>query len=155
MGTRACGLRLKDMIIRGGENLFPFEIEDVLYDHPAVAEVVGLPDDHWGATVGAFIRPTDAKSPPTINELRSYMRIHLLPQKTPTRRYGVSGYPLNRSGKIQKFMIREAWGNGEYDGDELPTTTDEAANSLHCKTARGTFGERMGRRTQWAKGVRV
>ena len=149
--------RLKDMIIRGGENLFPSEIEGVLYHHPAVAEVavVGLPDDHWGETVGAFIRPTDAKSPPTINELRSYIRIHLLPQKTPTRWYGVSGYPLNRSGKIQKFIIREAWGNGEYDGDELPTTTDEAANSLHCKTARGTFGERMGRRTQWAKGVRV
>ena len=42
---------------------------------------------------------------PTINELRSYMRVHLLPQKTPTRRYGVSGYPLNRSGKIQKFII--------------------------------------------------
>lgn len=60
--------RLKDMIIRGGENLFPSEIEEVLYHHPAVAEVavVGLPDDYWGETVGAFIRSTDANSQPTI-----------------------------------------------------------------------------------------
>ena len=53
--------RLKDMIIRGGENLFPAEIEEVLYRHPAVAEVavVGLPDERWGEVVGAFIRPRD------------------------------------------------------------------------------------------------
>ncbi len=65
--------RLKDMIIRGGENLFPVEIEEVLYRHPAVAEaaVVGLPDEHWGEVVGAFIRPRDPAAPPTVAELRS------------------------------------------------------------------------------------
>ena len=59
--------RLKDMIIRGGENLFPAEIEEVLYRHPAVAEaaVVGLPDERWGEVVGAFIRPRDPAAPPT------------------------------------------------------------------------------------------
>ena len=53
--------RLKDMIIRGGENIFPAEIEEVFYRHPAVAEVavVGLPDERWGEVVGAFIRPRD------------------------------------------------------------------------------------------------
>lgn len=121
--------RLKDMILRGGENLYPSEIEAVLYHHPAVAEVavVGLPDDYWGETVGAFIRSTDANSRPTINELRSYVRAHLSPQKTPTRWYGVTKFPLNGSGKIQKFIIREAWENGEYDKHELPTITDGAA----------------------------
>ena len=51
--------RLKDMIIRGGENIYPREIEDVLFAHPAVAEVavVGIPDDKWGETVAAFVRP--------------------------------------------------------------------------------------------------
>jgi fatty-acyl-CoA synthase len=113
--------RCKDMIIRGGENLFPTEIEEILYRHPAVAEaaVVGLPDDHWGEVVGAFIRPHDPAAPPTIAELRSHMRAHISPQKTPTKWYAVDGYPLTGSGKIQKFAIREAWEKGAYDGQEL------------------------------------
>jgi fatty-acyl-CoA synthase len=113
--------RLKDMIIRGGENLFPAEIEEVLYRHPAVAEasVVGLPDERWGEVVGAFIRPCDAATPPTVADLRSHMRTHLSPQKTPTRWYAVESYPLTGSGKIQKFAIREAWEKGEHDRNEL------------------------------------
>ncbi len=56
--------RLKDMIIRGGENLFPVEIENVLLEHPAVAEVavVGIPDERWGETVACFIRPARGAS---------------------------------------------------------------------------------------------
>jgi fatty-acyl-CoA synthase len=113
--------RLKDMIIRGGENLFPAEIEEVLYRHPSVAEaaVVGLPDERWGEIVGAFIRPRDPIAPPTIAELRSHLRACLSPQKTPTKWYAVDGYPLTGSGKIQKFTIREAWEKGEHDGQEL------------------------------------
>ena len=113
--------RLKDMIIRGGENLFPVEIEEVLYRHPAVAEVavVGLPDDRWGEVIGAFIRPRDPNALPTITELRSHMRAHLAPQKTPTKWYVVDSYPLTGSGKIQKFAVREAWERGEHAGLEL------------------------------------
>jgi len=113
--------RLKDMIIRGGENLFPAEIEELLYRHPAVAEatVVGLPDERWGEVVGAFIRPCDPAAPPTIAQLRSHLRASLSPQKTPTRWYAVDGYPLTGSGKIQKFAIREAWEKGEHTGNEL------------------------------------
>jgi fatty-acyl-CoA synthase len=113
--------RLKDMIIRGGENLFPAEIEEVLYRHPAIAEatVVGLPDERWGEVVGAFIRPHDPAAPPTVAELRSHLRASLSPQKTPTRWYAVDGYPLTGSGKIQKFAIREAWEKGEQAGHEL------------------------------------
>jgi fatty-acyl-CoA synthase len=113
--------RLKDMIIRGGENLFPAEIEEVLYRHPAVAEatVVGLPDERWGEVVGAFIRPHDPAAPPTVAELRSHLRASLSPQKTPTRWYAVDGYPLTGSGKIQKFAVREAWEKGAHTGHEL------------------------------------
>jgi acyl-CoA synthetase (AMP-forming)/AMP-acid ligase II len=113
--------RLKDMIIRGGENLYPAEIEEVLYRHPAVAEVavVGLPDERWGEVVGAFIRPRNPNAPPTVAELRSHVRAHLSPQKTPTRSYAVDSYPLTGPGKIQKFAIREAWERGEHAGHEL------------------------------------
>jgi fatty-acyl-CoA synthase len=113
--------RLKDMIIRGGENLFPAEIEEVLYRHPAVAEaaVVGLPDERWGEVVGAFIRPHDPAAPPTVTELRAHLRAALSPQKTPTKWYAVDGYPLTGSGKVQKFAIREAWEKGEHAGHEL------------------------------------
>ena len=113
--------RLKDMIIRGGENLFPAEIEEVLYRHPGVAEVavVGLPDERWGEVVGAFIRPRDPNAVPTVAELRSHLRAHLSPQKTPTRWYAVDGYPLTGSGKIQKFAVRQAWERGEHAGHEL------------------------------------
>ena len=113
--------RLKDMIIRGGENLFPAEIEEVLYRHPSVVEaaVVGLPDERWGEVVGAFIRPHDPAAPPTVGGLRSHLRACLSPQKTPTKWYAVDAFPLTGSGKIQKFAIREAWEKGEHDGCEL------------------------------------
>lgn len=113
--------RLKDMIIRGGENLFPAEIEEVLYRHPRVAEavIVGLPDDHWGEVVGAFIRPHDPDVPPTLDELRAHVRTHLSPQKTPSKWYVINNFPMTGSGKIQKFAIREAWEKGHHDGCEV------------------------------------
>jgi fatty-acyl-CoA synthase len=113
--------RLKDMIIRGGENLFPAEIEELLYRHERVAEVavVGLPDDKWGEVVAAFVRPVDPASPPTVAELRAFCREHLSPQKTPTVWFGVDGYPLTGSGKIQKFQLRDDWEAGVHAGHEL------------------------------------
>lgn len=108
--------RLKDMIIRGGENLFPREIEEVLFTHPKVADVavVGLPDDTWGEIVAAFVRDADPADPATDAELRSFLRGHLSPQKTPTVWVHVDGFPLTPSGKIQKFQIREDWEKGRY-----------------------------------------
>ncbi len=113
--------RLKDMIIRGGENLFPAEIEEVLFRHPAVAEVavVGLPDEKWGEVVAAFLRPADAAAPPKVAELRAYLREHLSPQKTPSQWFLVDEFPLTGSGKVQKFAIREAWEKGLYDQASL------------------------------------
>ena len=99
--------RLKDMIIRGGENIYPKEIEDCLFDHPAIAEaaVVGLPDDTWGEVVAAFIRraPDSSVSP---EELHAWCRGRLAPYKTPTRWQFVEAFPLTPSGKIQKYVLR-------------------------------------------------
>ncbi|GAB5412910.1 MAG: AMP-binding protein [Congregibacter sp.] len=107
--------RLKDMIIRGGENIYPREIEELLFQHPDVGEVavVGLPDERLGEEVGVFLRAAPGA---TLNKDRlfTYVREHLSPQKTPRHWHAVDAYPLTGSGKIQKFALREAWERGEY-----------------------------------------
>ncbi len=106
--------RLKDMIIRGGENIYPRELEELLFRHPKVGEVavVGLPHEKWGEEVAAFIRPAPGA---TIDkeELSAYMRASLAPHKTPKHWFLVEGFPLTGSGKIQKFKLREGWTKGE------------------------------------------
>ncbi|MGY1636905.1 AMP-binding protein [Geodermatophilus sp. SYSU D00742] len=99
--------RLKEMIIRGGENIYPREIEDVLFAHPGVAEVavVGVPDPVWGEQVAAFVRPA-AGSRPTEADLVAHCRQHLAPHKTPRHWRFVDGFPLTGSGKIQKYRLR-------------------------------------------------
>ena len=105
--------RLKDMIIRGGENIYPKELEELLFAHPSVGSVavVGLPDEKWGETVAAFVRPAPGA---TIDraELFTYMREHFAPHKTPTRWFELEEFPLTGSGKIQKFKLREHWEQG-------------------------------------------
>jgi fatty-acyl-CoA synthase len=107
--------RLKDMIIRGGENIYPRELEELLFRHPKVGEVavVGLPDAKWGEEVGAFVRPAPGQQ---INkeELFLYMREHLAPHKTPRHWFVVEAFPLTGSGKIQKFKLRESFVKGEF-----------------------------------------
>ena len=100
--------RLKDMIIRGGENIYPREIEELLFRHPGVAEVavVGIPDARWGEQVVAFIRPAVGQSPRE-EDLFAYCRESLSPQKTPQRWVFADGFPMTPSGKIQKFALRE------------------------------------------------
>jgi len=102
--------RLRDMIIRGGENIYPREIEDVLFTHPGVAEaaVVGIPDPKWGEVVGAFIRPV-AGAEPTEQDLFAHVRAHLAPHKTPTVWRFVEAYPLTPSGKIKKYELVEQY----------------------------------------------
>jgi fatty-acyl-CoA synthase len=100
--------RLKDMIIRGGENIYPREIEQVLFGHPTVADVavVGVPDAKWGEQVAAFIRPAPGQTPDP-HELFAFCREHLAPHKTPRYWTMVEGFPLTPSGKVQKFVLRE------------------------------------------------
>ena len=107
--------RLKDMIIRGGENIYPRELEDLLYAHEAVGDVavVGLPDDKWGEVVGAFIRPAPGHNVEK-EKLYAYMRANLSPQKTPQLWFAMEEFPLTGSGKIQKFKLREQWQNDEF-----------------------------------------
>ena len=104
--------RLKDMIIRGGENIYPKELEEMLLEHPTVAEVavVGLPDDKYGEAVGAFVRA----APGVIideAELFAYARERLAPHKTPKLWITVDEFPLTGSGKIQKYVLRQRWEN--------------------------------------------
>jgi fatty-acyl-CoA synthase len=103
--------RVKDMIIRGGENIYPREIEDVLFAHPAVAEVavVGVPDERWGEVVVAYVRVAPGETEPTGDDLRAYCRERLAPYKTPLHWVFVEEFPLTPSGKIQKFRLREGF----------------------------------------------
>lgn len=99
--------RLKDMIIRGGENIYPTEIETALLGHEAVQEaaVIGLPDDYWGETVAAFVRlSSDAQVTP--EALESYLTAQLAKHKVPRRWYFVDDFPLTASGKILKNDLR-------------------------------------------------
>jgi fatty-acyl-CoA synthase len=99
--------RLKDMIIRGGENIFPREIEDLLFSHPGIADavVVGLPHPTWGEQVGAVVRCKAGAPRPTPSELRAFCRESLAHYKTPAEWYFVEGYPTTASGKVQKFEL--------------------------------------------------
>jgi acyl-CoA synthetase (AMP-forming)/AMP-acid ligase II len=108
--------RLKDMIIRGGENIYPREIEDVLFTHPQIADVtvVGVPDDVWGERVVAVIRLADPANAPAAEELQEYCRARLAPHKTPRAWYHTREFPLTGSGKIQKFKIVELLRAGAY-----------------------------------------
>jgi acyl-CoA synthetase (AMP-forming)/AMP-acid ligase II len=103
--------RIKDMIIRGGENIYPREIEDALFAHPAVAEavVIGVPDQTWGEAVAAFVRPLPGQPAPAPDELRAWCREHLAPYKTPVHWVFVDAFPMTPSGKIQKFKLRESF----------------------------------------------
>ena len=100
--------RLKDMIIRGGENIYPKEIEEFLRTHEAVedAEVVGIPDQRYGEVVGAFVIPRKGMSL-TEDDLREYCRHKIAFYKTPKHFFIVEGFPQTASGKIQKFKLRE------------------------------------------------
>ena len=108
--------RVKEMIIRGGENLFPAEIENAMLEHDAVMEVavVGVPDEKWGEQVACFMRGTSEQKPDGV-ALKQFIRERLSPQKTPAYWIWVDDWPLTGSGKIQKFKLREAFEAGNYD----------------------------------------
>jgi len=112
--------RLKDMIIRGGENIYATEIEQVLFTHPRVRDVavLGLPDPTWGEVVAAVLVPADPGQPPAATELHDLCRTHLAPHKTPARWFQVTELPLTGSGKIQKFRLQDQINGAELD--ELP-----------------------------------
>lgn len=100
--------RLKDMIIRGGENIYPREIEEFLYTHPAIldVQVVGVPDAVYGEEVVAWIiLKEDAELTPA--DLREYCKGKISRHKIPRYIEFTKQYPMTASGKIQKFKLRE------------------------------------------------
>lgn len=99
--------RLKEMIIRGGENLFPREIEDFLNTHPNVAEthVIGIPDERMGEEVGAFIRLKDSSKPLTRDDVKKFCSGSLAHFKIPKYVVNVKDFPKTLSGKVQKFKF--------------------------------------------------
>ncbi|WP_458682584.1 AMP-binding protein [Prescottella equi] len=102
--------RLKDMIIRGGENIFPREIEDVLFAHPAVSgvSVVGIPDPEWGEIVAAFVVAAQGTHL-TEDDLAAHCGAHLASYKIPRVWQFRTELPQTASGKIQKFVLRDRY----------------------------------------------
>ena len=133
--------RVKDMIIRSGGNIYPREIEDVLFAHPAVAEaaVIGVPDLAWGEVVAAFVRPVPDQLAPTVDELRAHCREPLAPYKTPLHWVFVDAFPLTPSGKIQKFKLRESFAVSEArtTAAQPPSGCTSTAARPRARAARG------------------
>jgi fatty-acyl-CoA synthase len=107
--------RVKEMIIRGGENLFPAEIENAMLEHEDVGEVavIGVPCPVYGEQVACFMKPKGGRRPDRA-ELKAFIRERLSPQKTPKHWLWVDQWPLTGSGKIQKFKLAEQFARGEH-----------------------------------------
>jgi bile acid-coenzyme A ligase len=101
--------RRVDMIISGGANVFPAEIESVLSEHPAVADVavIGVPDDRWGRRVHAAVLPRNADHPPSMSDLDAYCRARLAGYKVPKTYEFLSEIPRNEAGKLlRRDLVR-------------------------------------------------
>ena len=100
--------RIKDMVIRGGENVYPREIEEFLYSHPAVSDVqvIGVPDEKYGEEIMAWVklRPGAQSNG---DELREFCRGKIASYKIPRYWKFVEGFPMTVTGKVQKFKMRE------------------------------------------------
>jgi fatty-acyl-CoA synthase len=100
--------RIKDLVIRGGENVYPREVEEFLYSHPAVADVqvIGVPDAKYGEELCAWVRLRDGETA-TEDDIREFCRGRLAHFKVPRYVMFVDEFPMTVTGKIQKFKMRE------------------------------------------------
>ena len=100
--------RIKDMIIRGGENIYPKEIEDFIYTHPKVSDVqvIGVPDKDYGEEIMACVIVREGEQM-NEEELKQYVRSHMARHKTPRYVDFVTEFPMNAAGKILKYVMRE------------------------------------------------
>ena len=100
--------RIKDMIIRGGENIYPKEIEDFIYTHPKVSDVqvIGVPDEQYGEEIMACVILKSGEEM-TEAEMKEYVRSHMAKHKTPRYVGFVDAFPMNAAGKILKYKMRE------------------------------------------------
>jgi len=100
--------RIKDMVIRGGENVYPREIEEFLYHHPKVqdVQVIGVPDDRYGEEICAWVKLRQGEST-TEEEIRAFCRDQIAHYKVPRYVKFVDAFPMTITGKVQKFVMRE------------------------------------------------
>ncbi len=100
--------RIKDMIIRGGENIYPKEIEDFIYTYEKVkdVQVIGVPDEQYGEEIMAVIIPKEGVTI-TEDEIKTYVKEHMAKHKTPKYVSFVDEFPMNAAGKILKYKMRE------------------------------------------------
>ena len=96
------------MIIRGGENIYPKEIEDFIYTHPKVSDVqvIGVPDKQYGEAIMACVILKEGETA-TEEEIKEYVSTHMAKHKTPKYVTFVSEFPMNAAGKILKYKMRE------------------------------------------------
>jgi fatty-acyl-CoA synthase len=106
--------RIKDMIIRGGENIYPREIEEFLYGHPKIqdVQVVGVPHERYGEEVLACVIARDPADPPTLEEVRAFCAGQLAHYKVPSRVRILDSFPMTVSGKVRKVELRERFADG-------------------------------------------
>jgi fatty-acyl-CoA synthase len=100
--------RVKDMVIRGGENIYPREIEEYLYRHPKIQDVAvfGVPDQRYGEQVAAWIKLRAGESA-TEDEIRDFCKNQMAHFKVPAHIRFVESFPMTVTGKLQKFLMRE------------------------------------------------
>ncbi|MEV4945536.1 AMP-binding protein [Streptomyces sp. NPDC053755] len=111
--------RIKDMIIRGGENVYPREIEEFLYGHAKIADVqvVGVPDERYGEEILACVIPRDPADPPTLEDVTAFCRDRLAHYKIPRRVEILAEFPMTVSGKVRKVELRRRYGDeGSQEG---------------------------------------
>ncbi|MGW4204494.1 AMP-binding protein [Streptomyces sp. NPDC004726] len=103
--------RIKDMVIRGGENVYPREIEEFLYGLPKIADVqvVGVPDEKYGEQILACVIPRDPADPPTLDDITAFCREQLAHYKIPRRLEVLDAFPMTVSGKVRKVELRERY----------------------------------------------
>lgn len=101
--------RIKDMVIRGGENIYPKEIEEFLYTHPAIEEVqvTGIPDEKYGEELIAWVKLRPDTDPVNADDLMAYCKGKIAHYKIPRNYKFVDAFPMTVTGKIQKFKMRE------------------------------------------------
>ncbi|MEU9861435.1 AMP-binding protein [Streptomyces sp. NPDC047971] len=104
--------RIKDMIIRGGENVYPREIEEFLYGHEKIADVqvVGVPDARYGEEILACVIPRDPADPPSLADITEFCRDRLAHYKIPRRVEVLGEFPMTVSGKVRKVELRQRYG---------------------------------------------
>ena len=100
--------RIKDMIIRGGENIYPKEIEELLYTHPSISDVqvIGVPSEQYGEEVMAWVVLKE-KCELSEEDVKEFCKDRIAKYKVPKYIKFVDGFPMNAAGKIQKFKMRE------------------------------------------------